>query len=114
MMNPPKVVNVLHESGQVADEIDWNISKFLITERGPGYTACCASLVELEGGTQSIKFLIDFTAVEEDGVYGYGYVGELYSDVQGNVIWCSPQDVMEKKRDELVATVQPEKRPHKY
>ncbi|MHA1132324.1 MAG: hypothetical protein ACTSQQ_16170, partial [Candidatus Helarchaeota archaeon] len=113
-MSPPKVVKVLHESGKVADEIDWNVSKYLINERGAGYTACRPSLVELDDGTQAIKFLIDFTAVEEDGVYGYGFVGELFADVQGNVKWCTPKDVMEQKRDELVTTVQPQKRPKVY
>ncbi|MFX1293662.1 MAG: hypothetical protein ACFFD2_02210 [Promethearchaeota archaeon] len=113
-MDPPKVTKVLHESGSVADEIDWNISKFLMNERGPGFVACSPSLVELEGNRQSIKFLIDFTAVQEDGVYGYGIVGELYSDVGGKVIWCTPKEVMEQKRDELIATIQPQKRPHTY
>ncbi|HUX98588.1 MAG TPA: hypothetical protein VMV49_03485 [Candidatus Deferrimicrobium sp.] len=113
-MNPPKVAKVLHEHGIVADEIDWNIAKLLMNERGTGYTACSPSLVELEGGIQAIKFMIDFTAVEEDGVYGYGVVGELLSDTQGNIIWCSPQEIMDQKRDELVATVQPQKRPSHY
>ena len=113
-MDNPKVSKVLHESGTVADEIDWNVAKYLISERGPGYTPCQASLVELEGGTQAIRFQIDFTAMEEDGVYGYGIVGELFSDAQGNVLWCTPQEMMDKKRDELVATVQPQKRPKQY
>ena len=114
MAEPPKVNKVLHESGQVADEIDWNVSKFLMNDRGVGYVPCCASLVELEGGSQAIRFQIDFTAMEEDGVYGYGYVGELFSDAQGNVTWCSPKEAMEQKRDELVATAEPQKRPKHY
>ncbi|MFX1299285.1 MAG: hypothetical protein ACFFD2_31030 [Promethearchaeota archaeon] len=113
-MDPPKVIKVIHESGQVADEIDWLIAKFLMNERGTGYVACCASLVELEGGNQAIKFQIDFTAMEEDGVYGYGFVGELFCNTQGDIIWCTSKDAMELKRDELVATVQPQKRPHQY
>jgi hypothetical protein len=113
-LDPPKVAKVLHEHGKVADEIDWNIAKFMINERGPGYTACIPSLVELDDGTQAIKFMIDFTAVEEDGIYGYGVVGELFSDVQGNILWSTPQEIMDQKRDELVATVQPEKRPNRY
>ena len=113
-MVPPKVAKVIHESGQVAEEIDWKITKFLMAERGSGYVPCCASLVELEDGAQAIRFQIDFTAVEEDGVYGYGFVGELFSDEEGNVQWCTPKDAMEQKRDELVSTVQPEKRPKRY
>jgi hypothetical protein len=113
-MESPKVIRVLHESGEVSDEVDWNLSKFLLAERGTGYVPCCASLVELEGGTQSIRLQIDFTALEEDGVYGYGIVGELFADLQGNVFWCSPAEEMERRRDELVTTVQPEKRPHHY
>lgn len=113
-MDPPKVAKIIHESGQVAEEIDWNIAKFLMGERGPGYVPCCASLVELEDGTQAIRFQIDFTAVEEEGVYGYGYVGELFADAKGNVRWCTPKDAMEQKRDELVATAQPQKRPKNY
>ena len=59
-------------------------------------------------------FQIDFTAVEADGVYGYGIVGEMYTDTEGNVVWCSPLEAMEQKRDELVATAQPQKRPKQY
>lgn len=113
-MVAPKVKKVLHESGQVAEEIDWNVAKFLMAERGSGYVPCCASLVELEDGTQAIRFQIDFTAIEEDGVYGYGFVGELFSDAQGNVNWCTSKEEMEKKRDELVNTVEPQKRPKQY
>ncbi|MHA1266286.1 MAG: hypothetical protein ACTSRS_13720 [Candidatus Helarchaeota archaeon] len=112
--DPPKVGKVIHESGQVADEIDWNVAKFLINERGTGYVPCCASLVELEDGTQAIRFKIDFTAVEEDGVYGYGFVGELFTDLQGKVLWVTPKEEMEAKRDELVSSVEPQKRPKKY
>jgi len=118
-MESPKISRILHESGAISDEIDWNLAKFLLAERGTGYVPCCASLVELEGGTQSIRLQIDFTAVEEDGVYGYGnmekgFVGELFADLQGNVIWCTPLEEMERRRDELIATVQPGKRPHHY
>ena len=113
-MAQPKVTKVLHETGKVADEIDWNISKFLMSERGPGFVACSPSLVELEGGTQAIKLLIDFTAMEEDGVYGYGIVGELYADAQGKIIWCTPKETMEQKSAELVGTVEPQKRPKTY
>ena len=113
-MEPPKVSKILHESGQVSDEIDWNLAKFLTAERGAGYVPCCASLVELEDETQAIRLQIDFTALEEDGVYGYGFVGEMYADLEGNVIWCTPQEEMEQKRDELVATVQPQKRERSY
>lgn len=113
-MSPPKIAKVIHEAGQVAEEIDWNVNKFLMNERGPGYVACCASLVELEDGSQAIHFQIDFTAMQDDGVYGYGLIGELFSDMQGNVIWATPQEQMDNKRDELVNTVQPEKRPKVY
>ncbi len=114
MAESPKVSKVLYESGKVAEEVDWNVSKFLMNERGPGYVACCASLVELEGGDQAIRFQIDFTAMEEDGVYGYGYVGEIFSDAQGNVKWCTTKEEMEKKREELIATAEPQKRPKHY
>ena len=66
-MAEPKIAKVIHESGAVSDEIDWNIAKYLAAERGIGYVGCCASLVELEGGEQVIRFQIDFTAMQEDG-----------------------------------------------
>ena len=113
-MESPKINRILHESGAISDEVDWNLAKFLLAERGTGYVPCGASLVELEGGTQAIRLQIDFTALEEDGVYGYGITGELFADLQGNVLWCTPLEEMERRRDELIATVQPGKRPHHY
>ena len=47
-MESPKINRILHESGAISDEVDWNLAKFLLAERGTGYVPCCASLVELD------------------------------------------------------------------
>lgn len=114
--NKPIIVKVLAEHGKVSDEIDWNVYKFLINERGPGYTACSPSLVELEGGKKAIKFLIDLTAVLDDGnLYGYGIIGEIYVDFEtGQVIWATPKDVLIKEAEKLMKIAKPQLRPKRY
>lgn len=116
MSSKPKVEKVVAEHGKVSDEIDWNVYKFLMNERGPGYTACSPSLVELEGGKQAIKFLIDLTAVLDDGnLYGYGIIGEIYVDTEtGQIIWVTSKDELIEKSGDLFKKAKPQLRPKRY
>ncbi|MHA1311511.1 MAG: hypothetical protein ACTSWR_09030 [Candidatus Helarchaeota archaeon] len=116
MESKPKVVKVLAEHGKVSDEIDWNVYKFLMNERGPGYTACSPSLVELDNGKKAIKFLIDLTAVLDDGnLYGYGIIGEIYVNFEnGEIIWATPIETLREKAAELIKIAKPQLRPKRY
>ena len=109
----PKVVKVLQKSGKVDDEIDWQVAKHIMNLGG--YTACQPSLVELENGKQAIKYLIDKTVVEKDGLYGYGIVGSLYVSLEPlGIMWFTPKEILEKKSEELIKTAKPQKRPRVY
>ena len=118
MSEEPKEVKVIHETGALNDELDWEITKYLMN-LGMGYTPCHPSLVEVEGGKQAIKILIDKTAVMKDGVYGYGIIGHLYIEMpQGpsdlRIIWMTPKEELERKGTEVLQTAQPQKRPKRY
>ncbi|MHA1270333.1 MAG: hypothetical protein ACTSPY_11140 [Candidatus Helarchaeota archaeon] len=116
MDSKPNVIKVLAEHGKVSDEIDWNVYKFLMNERGPGYTACSPSLVQLENEKQAIRFLIDLTAVFEDGnLYGYGIIGEIFVDIEtSEIIWATPLDILREKSTELLKIAKPQLRPQRY
>ncbi|GAI86719.1 unnamed protein product [marine sediment metagenome] len=53
--NPPDVVKILQEQGEINDELDYAIMSYLIKNRGTGYTACQPQLVELEGNKKAIE-----------------------------------------------------------
>ena len=53
-MQDPSIVKVLQENGEINDELDYAIMNYLIQNRGPGFTACQPSLIELEEGKKSI------------------------------------------------------------
>ncbi|MHA1144164.1 MAG: hypothetical protein ACTSRW_05450 [Candidatus Helarchaeota archaeon] len=118
MSQEPKVVKVIHETGALNDELDWEITKYL-TNLGIGYTPCHPSLVELEGGKQAIQILIDKTAVLKDGVYGYGIIGKIFIEMPKSpsdlrIIWMTPKEELESKGNEVLKTAQPQKRPKRY
>ena len=109
----PKVVKVLEKSGKVNEEIDWQVAKHV--QSLGGYTPCQPSLVELENGQQVIKYLIDKTVIKKDGLYGYGIVGSIYVSIEPlGIMWITPNDILEKKSEELIQTAQPQKRPRIY
>ena len=106
----PKVVKVLQKAGKVNEEIDWQVAKHVMSLGG--YTACQPSLVELENGKQAIKYLLDKTVVEKDGLYGYGIVGSLYVSLDPlGILWFTPKEILEKNSEELIKTAKPQKRP---
>jgi len=112
-MEEPKVVKVIQKAGKVDDEIDWQVAKHVMNLGQ--YTPCQPSLVELEGGKQAIKYLIDKTVVEKDGLYGYGIVGSLFVSLDPlGIMWFTPKEILEKRSEELIKTAKPQKRPRKY
>lgn len=97
-MSEPIVTNVVNESGEVSDEIDYALSKFLLAERGAGFTACQPKLVELEDGTQAIKMGIDHTYLGTDmNIYGFGIVGQIYVSTKDfSIVYCTPIEELEE------------------
>ncbi|MHA1298941.1 MAG: hypothetical protein ACTSO9_05795 [Candidatus Helarchaeota archaeon] len=106
-------MKVIQKAGKVDDEIDWQVAKHVMNLGQ--YTPCQPSLVELEGGKQAIKYLIDKTVVEKDGLYGYGIVGSLFVSLDPlGIMWFTPKEILEKRSEELIKTAKPQKRPRKY
>ena len=54
-MQDPTVVKIIQEKGEINDELDFALMNYLLQNRGPGYTACQPSLVEIEEGKKAIK-----------------------------------------------------------
>ena len=102
-MQKPKILNILEESGELSDELDYMVNSRLIAERGMGYTACSPSLVEIDLGgvpSQVIKMGIDHTFVDSESgnVMGYGIVGYLFFQSEPfEVVYLTPQEELESK-----------------
>lgn len=97
-MTEPKVTKIINERGEISDELDYAISKFIISERGAGFTACCPQLIEIEDGSQAIKMGLDNTFIGKDGnIFGLGIVGYLYISIKDfSIIYCTPLNEMEE------------------
>ena len=112
----PNVVKVLQEQGEINDELDFALMNYLITNRGPGYTACQPQLVELENSKQAIKMNIDNTFIDKDNkLMGMGIVGILFVDIKSpdlEVIYCTSSEELVKNIEKLKNTgIQPQARP---
>ena len=113
-MSEPKITKVINDSGEISDELDYALSKFLLSERGAGFTACQPKLVELEGGTQAIKMGIDHTFFGKDGnIYGLGIVGYIYiATTDFSVLYCSPLEELEENIEVFRESgIKPQARP---
>ena len=53
MPNPPTIVKVLQERGEINDELDFALMNYLLQNRGLGYTVCQPQLVELSDGNKN-------------------------------------------------------------
>ena len=114
--NVPNVIKVLQEQGEINDELDYALMRYLITKRGTGYTACQPQLVELENNKQAIKMNIDNTFIDKDNnLMGLGIVGTLFIDIKSpelNIIYCSSSEELAKNIEKLKnAGIQPQARP---
>ena len=112
----PNVIKVLQEQGEINDELDYALMRYLITKRGTGYTACQPQLVELENNKQAIKMNIDNTFIDKDNnLMGLGIVGTLFVDIESpelDVIYCSSSEELAKNIEKLKnAGIQPQDRP---
>ena len=112
----PNVIKVLQEQGEINDELDYALMRYLITKRGTGYTACQPQLVELENNKQAIKMNIDNTFIDKDNnLMGLGIVGTLFIDIESpelNIIYCSSSEELAKNIEKLKnAGIQPQARP---
>jgi hypothetical protein len=113
-MQDPSVVRIIQEKGEINDELDFALMNYLIQNRGPGFTACQPSLVELEGGKQAIKMNIDHTFVnKENQLMGLGIVGKMFIDPDTlNVIYCTPlEDLVNNINVLKSAEIEPQPRP---
>jgi hypothetical protein len=110
----PNVIKILQEQGEINDELDYALMNYLITKRGPGYTACQPQLVEIENNKQAIKMNIDNTFIDKDNnLMGLGIVGTLFIDAESlQVMYCSSSEDLAKNIEKLKnAGIQPQARP---
>jgi hypothetical protein len=113
-MEDPIVIKILQKQGEIDDELDYALMNYLIQNRGPGYTACQPSLVELENGKKAIKMNIDHTFIDKDNqLMGLGIVGKIYIDVDSlQVTYCTPLEELESNIKVLKAAgIEPQVRP---
>ncbi|MFX1574289.1 MAG: hypothetical protein ACFFB0_16230 [Promethearchaeota archaeon] len=113
-MSAPIIVKILQERGEINDELDYALMNYLIQNRGPGYTACQPSLVELDGDRMAIKMNIDHTFIDNDNrLMGLGIVGQIFIDHESlEVIYCTPIEILLENIEKLKSTgIEPEPRP---
>ncbi len=113
-MEDPSIVKVLQENGEINDELDYAIMNYLIQNRGPGFTACQPSLIELEEEKKAIKMDIDHTFIDGNNqMMGLGIVGKIYFDYNTlQVIFCTPLEELENNITKLKeAGIEPQIRP---
>ena len=109
-----QVKKILQEKGAISDEVDYAIMNYLLRNRGPGFTACQPSLVELEGGKKAIKMGIDNTFIDKNNqLMGLGIVGNLYIDSETlKILYCTPPEELESNINKLKeAGIEPQPRP---
>ncbi len=114
-MSAPKILNVIQEKGEISDELDYALMKYLLQNRGSGYTPCQPKLVELEDGTKAIKLSIDNTFVGKDNqLMGLGIVGTIFVNMDNfNVIYATTKEELESNILKLEkAGIKPQPRPH--
>ncbi|MHA1750065.1 MAG: hypothetical protein ACTSVI_08830 [Promethearchaeota archaeon] len=109
----PEVAEIITH-GQISDEVDYIVAMFLANNRGFGLTACQPRLVRTKDQKELVLMSIDSTFRGDDNkIYGYGEVGRLYLDPNNNfeIVYCSPAEEIDKNRDELMETAEPQERP---
>jgi len=113
-MEDPTIVKILQEKGEINDELDYALMNYLIQNRGPGFTCCQPSLIELEGGRKAIKMDLDNTSIDNNNqLMGLGIVGKIYIDFDTlQVIFCTPLEEIEDNIKKLKAAgIEPQPRP---
>lgn len=113
-MEDPTIVKILQEKGEINDELDYAIMNYLLQNRGPGFTACQPTLIELEEEKKAIKMGIDHTFIDNNNqLMGLGIVGKIYIDYETlQVIFCTPLEELESNIKKLKhAGIEPQSRP---
>jgi len=113
-MSIPNVVKVIQNEGSISDELDYALMNYLLQNRGPGFTACKPSMVELEGRNKAIKMNIDHTFVDKSNkLMGLGIVGTMYIEYDNfKVLYCTPKAELDANIKKLKETgIQPQPRP---
>jgi len=93
-VNPPKIVKLLSDRGEIDDELDYALMSYLLKNRGEGFTACQPKLVELESDKKAIVMDIDNTFINKNNqLMGLGIVGNIFIDYDTlKIIYCTPLD----------------------
>jgi hypothetical protein len=118
-MEEPEVVEVLAESGEISDELDYKLSRYIMDARGFGLTPCQPALVKLEDGRSAIKLGLDHTYLDSDTnqVMGYGIVGHVYVNYdqanpdKNDIIYITPKEDIDDNIEQLTEDVEPQPRP---
>lgn len=114
MSNTPEIAQVIEENGEISDDLDYALMRYLMENRGSGFTACQPKLVKLKNGTKAIKMGIDNTFVGKDNqLMGLGIVGKLFIDAETlEVIYATPLEQLEQNIEKLKeAGIKPQPRP---
>ena len=114
MPNPPTIVKVLQERGEINDELDYALMNYLLKNRGSGLTACQPQLVELRDGNKAIKINIDHTFLGNNNeLLGLGIVGTIFVDYEKlEITYCTPVEELKQNIQKLKNVgVKPQSRP---
>lgn len=119
-MEEPEVVEVLAEAGEISDELDYFISRYVMQVRGFGLTPCQPKLVKLSNGKSAIKLGLDHTFLdsETNQMMGYGIVGYVYVDYESSstenpqILYITPKEDIDLNIEQLTSDVEPQPRPH--
>ena len=109
----PEIVEVITR-GEISDEVDYMVAMFLMNNVGFGLTPFSPRLVRTSDGKELVLLSIDSTFRGDDNkIYGYGEVGRIYLDPHNNyeIVYCTPKEEIEKNRDILMETEEPQERP---
>lgn len=115
----PEVVEVLAESGEISDELDYYVSKYIMQARGFGLTPCQPKLVRLSNGKSAIQLGLDHTFLdsETNQMMGYGIVGYVFVNYETantenpEIIYITPKDDIDLNIEQITADVEPQPRP---
>jgi hypothetical protein len=102
-MSAPEIEEVIEENGEISDDLDYALMRYLMENRGSGFTPCQPKLVKLENGKKAIKMGIDNTFIGKDNqLKGLGIVGKIFIDAESlEVIYATPLEQLEANIEKL-------------
>ena len=114
----PEIIAVIAAEGEVSDEIDYAVNRFISAERGMGLTACQPSLVEIKDGSQAIRFKLDSTYIDaktndmmglgqlgqEEGFVGEVFISYIEDDPEDiHMLFLTPEDEIDEITESVMA-----------